>query len=98
MFPPRTCGELADRGHDAVHVRDQGVDARPDVEVAAVARAEERVLVTENAQDFATEPGIVVLFVLKSRLRAGGLHVHLAALVDGWARANPDPYLGPHWP
>ncbi|MGF1663076.1 MAG: DUF5615 family PIN-like protein [Kineosporiaceae bacterium] len=98
MFPPRTCRELTARGHDAVHVRDRGVDARPDVEVAAVARAEQRTLVTENAQDFATDAGIVVLFVLKSRLPSGGLHVHLAELVHRWAEDTPDPYVGPHWP
>jgi len=98
MYPPRACAELTSRDHDAVHVRDRGVDARPDTEVAAVARAEERVLVSENARDFACEPGIVVLFVLTSRLPAGGLHVHLADLVHRWAEENPDPYVGPHWP
>lgn len=42
MFPHATCQLLNDRGHDAVHVRDRGVDARPDAEVVAVASAEER--------------------------------------------------------
>jgi predicted nuclease of predicted toxin-antitoxin system len=42
MFPHATCELLDDRGHDAVHVhvRDRGVDARPDAEVVAVAAAE----------------------------------------------------------
>ncbi len=48
MFPPGTCAHLTQRGHDAVHVRDRGVDARPDFEVAMVAVREERVLVTES--------------------------------------------------
>lgn len=98
MFPPRTCAELVAFGHDAVHVRDRGIDARPDVEVAAVARAEGRVLVTENVRDFAAEHGIVLLVALKSRLPPAGMHVHLAGLVDRWADANPDPYVGVHWP
>lgn len=63
-----------------------------------MARAEQRVLVSENAKDFAAEHGLVLLFVLKARLPASGIHVHLADLIDGWARANPDPYVGPHWP
>jgi hypothetical protein len=32
----------AERGHDAVHVRDRRVDARPDPEVAAFAARERR--------------------------------------------------------
>lgn len=98
MFPPATCEQLAEAGHDATHVRDRGVDARPDAEVAAVAVAEVRALVTENVKDFAAERGIAVVCVLKSRLPTGGIHVHLAALLDGWAKANPDPYRGLHWP
>ncbi len=47
------CQRLAERGHDAVQVRDRGVDARPDTEVAALAARENRVLVTENVKDFA---------------------------------------------
>ncbi|MGH3528978.1 MAG: DUF5615 family PIN-like protein, partial [Pseudonocardiaceae bacterium] len=36
MFPPETaCLRLVERGHDAVGVRDLGVNARPDREVAA---------------------------------------------------------------
>jgi hypothetical protein len=98
MFPPATCAQLERHGHDAVHVRDRGVDARPDPEVAAVAAAEGRALVTENVKDFARERGIVVVCVLKSRLPPAGMHVHLAALLDAWAKANPSPYVGLHWP
>lgn len=98
MFPRAACGQLADLGHDAVHVRDRGLAARPDSEVSALAMAEDRALVTENVRDFAAEHGIVVVGVLKSRLPPGGMHVHLAGLLDGWAKANPDPYRGPHWP
>lgn len=98
MFPPKTCTLLAQRGHDAVHVRDRGVDARPDREVAAVAARENRALVTENVKDFATERDITIVCVLKSRLPTKGMAQRLADLLDTWATANPQPYLGLHWP
>jgi uncharacterized protein with PIN domain len=98
MFPPATCEKLAALGHDAVHVRDRGVDARPDREVASAAAQEQRVLVTENVKDFARERGIVVACVLKSRLPAQGMGDYLAALLDTWASSNPEPYVGLHWP
>src|SRR5688500_16389256 len=98
MFPPETCKRLANRGHDVVHVKDRGVDARPDPEVAAVAAREGRVLVTENVKDFATEHDIIIVCVLKSRLRQQGMAEHLAQMLDAWATGNPDPYVGVHWP
>lgn len=98
MFPAATCGHLIERGHDAVHVRDRGVDARPDREVVAVAVQENRALVTENVKDFAGAHDLVVVCVLKSRLPASGMPARLAALLDKCAIANPDPYRGLHWP
>ncbi|MGH8998142.1 MAG: DUF5615 family PIN-like protein [Acidimicrobiia bacterium] len=97
MFPPAVCERLAAAGHD-VHVRDRGVDARPDPEVAAVARTERRALVTENVKDFARERDLVVVCVLKSRLASKAMAEHLAVLVSRWADANPQPYVGLHWP
>jgi hypothetical protein len=98
MFPSRTCELLTERGHDAVHVRGRGVNARPDNEVAAAAIRENRALVTENVKDFAAQQDLAVVCVLKSRLPASGMAEHLALLLDKWATANPDPYLGLHWP
>lgn len=98
MFPSAVGALLVARGHDAVHVRDLGLDARPGTEVAAAAVREARALVTENVKDFADERDLVLVCVLKSRLPSGGMANRLAELLDGWARANPDPYLGPHWP
>ena len=72
------------------------MDARPDPEVAALAAAEQRALVTENVRDSDREQGLVIVCVLKSRLPAAGMPVHLAALLDRWADANPDPYVGLH--
>jgi predicted nuclease of predicted toxin-antitoxin system len=98
MFPPSTCASMAKHGHDAVHVRHRGLDARPDPEVAALARQERRILVTENVKDFAREQDLVVVCVLKSRLRQRSMAQHLAATLDAWAAAHPRPYLGLHWP
>jgi hypothetical protein len=98
MFPPATCRHLLERGHDAVPVRDAGVDARPDAEVAALAAREQRALVTENVKDFARAEGIAIVCVIKSRLRAQGMDRHLAAVLADWAAAHADPYLGLHWP
>jgi Domain of unknown function (DUF5615) len=98
MFPRLACELLSERGHDAVHVRDHGVNARPDSEVAAVAIRENRALVTENVKDFAAVRDLAIVCVFKSRLPAAGMADHLARLLDRWATANPDPYLGLHWP
>ena len=98
MFPPRTCVQLVDRRHDAIHVRDLGLDAHPDREVAAAAAREDRALVTENVKDFAAEHDIVVVCVLKSYLPQQGMDGHLAAVLDQWAATNPEPYVGQHWP
>lgn len=98
MFPPPICVLLAEFGHDAVRVRDRGVDARPAQEVAAAAVREDRALVTENVKDFAAEHDLVVVCVLKSRLSARGMAEHLARVLDTWASSHPDPYIGLHWP
>ncbi len=81
-----------------MHVRDRGVDARPDQEVAAVAVRENRALVTENVKDFAAERDLVIVCVLKSRMPATGMSEHLAGVLDGWVNTHPEPYLGLHWP
>ena len=98
MFPPGICAQLLERGHDAVHVKDLGLDARPDREVAAAAGRENRALVTENVKDFAAEHDIVVVCVLKSHLTQHGMDAHLASVLDQWAAAHVDPYVGLHWP
>lgn len=98
MFPPRTCARLVERGHDAAHVRDLGVDARPDRKVAAVAARDGRAVVTENVKDFAAEHDLVVVCVLKAHLPQRGMDEQLAAVLDQWSAVNPDPYVGLHWP
>jgi Domain of unknown function (DUF5615) len=100
MFAPTAAVLLRDSyGHDAVHVADIGLRAAEDADVAAVARAQGRAIVTENVADYAGERDLVLVFVLKRNLPAGGGQA--AALpkgLDRWAKEHPDPYLGPHWP
>jgi Domain of unknown function (DUF5615) len=100
MFPTATAVLLRDTyGLDAVHVGEVGLRAADDAQVAATARAEGRAVVTENVADFAAERDVVLVFVLKKNLPAGGGQAAaLAKILDRWAEDHPDPYLGPHWP
>ena len=100
MFPMAAAALLRDTyGHDAVHVAEAGLRAAEDAQVAAVARGEGRAVVTENVTDFAAERDVVLVFVLKKNLPAGGGQAAaLAKALDRWAQEHPEPYLGPHWP
>jgi hypothetical protein len=100
MFPLATAALLRDTyGHDALHVAEAGLRAAEDAQVAAVARTQGRAVVTENVVDFAAERDVVLVFVLKRNLPAGGGQATtLAKTLDRWAHENPHPYLGPHWP
>jgi hypothetical protein len=100
MFPIAAAALLRDLyGHDAVHVAEVGLQATEDTQVAAAARAQGRAVVTENVADYAAERDVVLVFVLKRNLPAGGGQAAaLAKILDRWAHTNPDPYLGPHWP
>lgn len=100
MYPPEAAARLRDRhGHDAVHVAEVGLRATDDALIADVARAEGRAMVTENAAHFAAQRNLVLVFIPKRMLPAGGGQAAaLAGLLDRWAKDNPEPYLGPHWP
>lgn len=100
MFPMATAVILRDTyGYDAVHVAEVGLRATEDAHVAGIARREGRAVVTENVADFAAERDIVLVFVLKKNLPAGGGQAAaLAKVLDRWAQDHPGPYLGPHWP
>jgi hypothetical protein len=100
MFPAATAVLLRDTySHDAVHVTEAGLQAADDAQVAAVARAQGRAVVTENVADFSAERDVVLVFVLKKNLPAGGGQAAaLAKVLDRWTQDYPDPYLGPHWP
>jgi hypothetical protein len=100
MFPAAVALLLrATYGHDAVRVTEIGLRAADDAQVAAAARAQGRAVVTENVADFAAERDVVLVFVLKKNLPAGGGQAAaLAKALDHWAQDQPEPYLGPHWP
>jgi hypothetical protein len=100
MFPPSAARILCEQyGHDATHVSEAGLRGADDPAVAALARTQAAAVVTENVADFAAERDIVLVFVLKRNLPAGGGQAKaLAVLLDRWAAANPDPYIGHHWP
>ncbi len=100
MFPSGTADLLRKvHGHDAIHVTEVGLQAAEVALVAEAVRAQERATVTENVADFAAERDVVLVFVLKKNLPAGGGQASaLAEVLDRWAQANPDPYVGPHWP
>jgi hypothetical protein len=100
MFPAEAARHLRDEfGHDALHLSEAGLAGAADTEVANAARVEERTLVTENVADFAEEPDLVLVCVLKRNLPSGGGQAPaLAELLHEWAADNPRPYLGQHWP
>lgn len=100
MFSPATAAVLQDEfGHDARHVGDVGLRGVDDAVVATFARSEQRVVVTENVSDYASEADLVLVCVLKRKLPSGGAQARaLAEVLDRWSRENQDPYVGPHWP
>ena len=100
LFSPAAAALLRDEfGHDALHVGDVGLRSVDDAVVATFARSERRAVVTENVSDYASESELVLVCVLKRKLPAGGAQAPaLAELLDRWARENPHPYVGPHWP
>lgn len=108
MLPPATAGELDALGHDALSVAAVGLVGADDETVYAEALSQDRVVVTENAADFAAivaqrladdQPCVPVVLVRKADHTPGGaLAHHLARHLHQWATRNPDPYPGPHWP
>ena len=108
MFPPACAERLAGLGHDALSVHDLGLAGHGDDEVLSAAVGHDRILVTENFGDFSAlldqrlshgEACVPVVFVRRDRLpRRGALAAKVAELLSEWARANPEPYVGPHWP
>ena len=100
MFPRAAAAMLReDLDHDALHVGDVGLRGADDVTVATFARSEHRAVATENLSDYAPESDLVLVCVQKRTLPSGGAQARaLAALLDRWAKDNPGPYVGQHWP
>ena len=106
MLPPAVARALEGIGHAACTVREAGLAGAADPDVLEAVVREHRVLVTENVADFArllsdrlaTDlPCVPVVFVHRAGLGRQAPWPNLASALDRWAKANPDPYVGPHW-
>jgi hypothetical protein len=97
MLPPRVADLLSTAGHDATTPARLGGHSLPDDALVDLAAAEGRVIVTENASDFASVTACPVLFVRTSWWPSASLAPELAAAVNRWASANSRPGPWPHW-
>ena len=108
MLPARAAELLRDVGEDAVSVVDIGLTATADDTVYEWAVHERRLVVTENFADYATllrerqvegRECVPIVFVRRGRLPGrGALPQRLTNKLVAWARANPEPVVGLHWP
>ncbi|MGH2884529.1 MAG: DUF5615 family PIN-like protein, partial [Solirubrobacteraceae bacterium] len=97
MLPPRVADLLRAAGHDATTPARLGAHNLPDDVLVQLAAAEGRVIVTENASDFAPVTACPVLLVRKAWWPAASLAEALAGALDRWAKANADPGHWAHW-
>jgi len=84
---PRVVSTLRERGHEAIHLQEQGLGKLPDGDILAKARAEGRVLLTHDL-DFgellAASDGklpSVIIFRLKD-MRAENVNFHLFGTLE----------------
>lgn len=97
MLPPQVADRLNDIGHDAVTPAAVGAHNLPDDVLVELASVDQRVIVTENASDFARAATCPVLLVRKSWWPSEALASRMAAALDRWAAANADPGSWAHW-
>lgn len=97
MFPPQVSDLLNQRGHDAVTPAGLGAHNLPDDVLIELASAEQRVIVTENASDFARVMTCPVVLVRKTWWSSEVLALRLAEALDRWASANPNPGPWGYW-
>jgi hypothetical protein len=97
MLPPGTAERLNALGHDATTPAGLGAHNLPDDVLGALAAAEDRVIVTENATDFAQVAVCPVVLVLKAWWPSASLTTSLAEALDRWAKTNPEPGNWAHW-
>jgi hypothetical protein len=97
MLPPQAAHDLNERGHDAATPASLGAHNLPDDALVDIAATEGRVIVTENASDFAWVTTCTVLLVRKEWWERDALAARLAASLDRWAAANPEPGPWAHW-
>lgn len=97
MLPPHTAELLAATGHDATTPLQLGAHNLPDDTLIALAAADRRVIVTENATDFAEVTMCPVLLVRKSWWPRAQLAPRLADALDRWAGVHEQPGNWAHW-
>lgn len=97
MLPPSTADLLRAAGHDATTPIQLGAHNLPDDALIELAAAESRVIVTENASDFAAVTVCPVLLVRKSWWPQESLAVKLADALDRWATVNQRPGNWAYW-
>ena len=97
MFPPEVTQYLNAHSHDARSPVDLGAHNLPDDVLVEIAAVDRRVIVTENASDFAHVTECPVLLVRKEWWPPEALATGLAAALDRWAAANPEPGQWAHW-
>jgi predicted nuclease of predicted toxin-antitoxin system len=83
---PRVVAVLRERGHEAVHLQEQGLGKMPDRDILSKARAEGRVLLTHDldfgellAASGGTLPSVII-FRLKD-MRADNVNFHLFSIL-----------------
>lgn len=106
MLPRAAVDALNERGHDAVSVLDIDMRSASDVSVYATAVEQDRVVVTEDEDDFerilmrafASGGGVVpIIVVRKARFgRGSSMPYRLAGALHRWSVENPEPFLGAH--
>lgn len=97
MLPPGTAGLLAAGEHEPTTPAQLGAHNLPDDTLVSLAVAEQLVIVTENASDFAAVTACPVLLVRKTWWPQESLAPRLAAALDRWARENEQPGNWAHW-
>ncbi len=97
MLPPRTVELLAAGGHHATTPAQLGAHNLSDDTLIALAVAEERVIVTENASDFAAVTTCPVLLVRKAWWPPESLAPKLADALKRWASTHQEPGHWAHW-
>jgi uncharacterized protein with PIN domain len=91
MLPPQVAELLRTAGHDAVTPSQLGAHNLPDEVLVQLAAVDHRVIVTENARDFAAVDSCPVVLVRKSWWPSASMAKKLAAAVDRWATENAEP-------
>ena len=97
MLPSQTAKELNASGHDAISPWSLGSPRLADSVLIDMAIADGRVIVTENMSDFASVTRCTVLFVRKDWWPPEALSSRVAAALDSWASANPEPGFWARW-